>query len=758
MHRTLLVVAATLALLATASAVAQAAPRSTATSASPRTAAAKGAADLVAGRPARLHASSADTFVQRSVISTPQGLQYVPYVRAYSGVPVVGGDFVVVTRSNGQVLSTSVAQQSAIDVSTRPEISVKQAEQTAKRQLAGVDQVESTRLVVQAQLDSPRLAYETVVTGHRGAIPSRLHVFVDAQSGAVLKTEDEVKDGSGTGWINGPTPLFINTSGSGSSFSMTDSTRPGLSCRNYSTNAVLTGTDDVWGNGNGTSIETGCVDSLWDVQREWDMLSAWLGRSGINGSGSGFPLRVGLNDTNAFWNGSYVAIGHNTANQWVSSLDVVGHEFGHAIDSTTPGGQSANGVSEATGDIFGSLSEGYANEPAAYDPPDYQVGEEVNLVGSGPIRYMYQPSLAGDPNCYSSSIPNAETHSAAGPFNHWFYLVAEGSSPTDGQPSSPTCNGTAVTGLGLKKAGQIFYNAMLSKTSGMTYLRYRTATLNAAKNLFPGGCTEFDTVKAAWDAVSVPAQAGDPTCTVNGAVSVNNPGNQTGSVGTPVNLQLTASGGSGTYTWSATGLPAGLSINSSNGLITGTPTTAGPSTVTATATSGTQSGSTQFSWTINPAGSGCASPGQKLANPGFESGAASWTASSGVIGQWGASGQPTHGGTWNAWMDGYGRSHTDTVSQTVTIPAGCTSSTLSFWLHIDSAETTTTVAYDKLTVAVGATTLATFSNLNKAAGYQLRSFNVGSFAGQTVTVKFTGSEDVSLQTSFVLDDTALNAG
>src|SRR5436190_1656426 len=593
--RKLLLVAATLALLGSAAAVAQAAPRAKASAANPRAAAAKGAADLVASRPARLHASAADTFVQRSVISTPEGLQYVPYVREHRGLPVVGGDFVLVTRPDGQVLSTSVAQQSAIGVSTTPSLTAKQAEQVASRQVPGVDKVQSTRLVIQAQLATPRLAYETVVTGNRGAIPSRLHVFVDAQTGDVLSSEDEVKDGTGTGWING--------------------------------------------------------------------------------SGSGFPLRMGLNDTNAFWNGSYVAIGHNTAGKWVSSLDVVGHEFGHAIDSTTPGGQSGNGVSESTGDIFGSLSEGYANEPAAYDPPDYQVGEEVNLTGSGPIRYMYNPSLAGDPNCYSSSIPTAETHSAAGPFNHWFYLVAEGTAPSDGQPSSPTCNGSSVTGLGLQKAGRIFYNAMLSKTSGMTYLRYRTATLNAAKNLFPGGCTEFNTVKAAWDAVSVPAQAGDPTCSVNGAVTVNNPGNQTGTVGTAKSLQLTASGGSGSYSWSATGLPPGLSINTTSGLISGTPTTAGTYTTTATATSGSQSGSTQFTWTISPAGGGgCTSPGQKLANPGFESGGASWTASSGVIGQWGASGQPTHGGTWNAWLDGYGSTHTDTLSQSVTIPAGCTSS------------------------------------------------------------------------------------
>ena len=105
-------------------------------------------------------------------------------------------------------------------------------------------------------------------------------------------------------------------------------------------------------------------------------------------------------------------------------------------------------------------------------------------------------------------------------------------------------------------------------------------------------------------------------------------------------------------------------------------------------------------------------------------------------------------------MNGYGATHTDTVSQSVTIPAGC-SATLSFYLHIDTAETTTTTAYDKLTVKAGATTLATYSNLNKNTGYLLRSFNVSSLAGQTITVSFSGVEDASLQTSFVIDDTSL---
>ena len=96
------------------------------------------------------------------------------------------------------------------------------------------------------------------------------------------------------------------------------------------------------------------------------------------------------------------------------------------------------------------------------------------------------------------------------------------------------------------------------------------------------------------------------------------------------------------------------------------------------------------------------------------------------------------------------------MQQTVTIPAGC-HATLTYWLHIDSAETTTTTQYDKQTLTMGSTTVQTFSNLNKAAGYTLRTGNLDAVAGAGAQVlKWTGTEDISLQTSFVIDDVALN--
>ncbi|AHH98412.1 putative Ig domain-containing protein [Kutzneria albida] len=236
-----------------------------------------------------------------------------------------------------------------------------------------------------------------------------------------------------------------------------------------------------------------------------------------------------------------------------------------------------------------------------------------------------------------------------------------------------------------------------------------------------------------------------------GSPSVTNPGGQTGTVGTAVSLQLAATGGTSPYTWTASGLPAGLSI-SSGGLVSGTPGTAGSYSVTATVTdSAGKTGSATFGWTINPTGGGCS--GQRLGNPGFESGTSPWTASSGVVSD-SSSGEAAHSGTYLAWLNGYGTAHTDSLSQSVSIPAGC-HTTLSFWLHIDTAETSSSTAYDKLTVKAGSTTLASYSNLDKNSGYAQKSFDLSALAGQTVSVSFSGVEDSSLQTSFVIDDTAL---
>ena len=232
-------------------------------------------------------------------------------------------------------------------------------------------------------------------------------------------------------------------------------------------------------------------------------------------------------------------------------------------------------------------------------------------------------------------------------------------------------------------------------------------------------------------------------------------------------ITVSPSGGfTGSVTLSNSALPSGVTASfgtnptTSTSVLTFTASstaTTGTSTITITGVSGTLSHTTTISLTINAAGGTT----NLIVNGGFETGAASpWTLTAGVLNN--STAEPAHTGAWDAWMDGYGTTHTDSAAQTVAITAGKTSATLVFWLHIDTAETTTTTAFDTLRVQVLNTsgtvlaTLGTFSNLNHAAGYQQHSFSLNSFIGQTVVIKFTGSEDVSLQTSFVLDDVALN--
>ncbi|WP_239313325.1 trypsin-like serine protease [Plantactinospora mayteni] len=132
-------------------------------------------------------------------------------------------------------------------------------------------------------------------------------------------------------------------------------------------------------------------------------------------------------------------------------------------------------------------------------------------------------------------------------------------------------------------------------------------------------------------------------CQVGGGVSVSYPGSQDGTVGTAISpVNHTASGGTAPYSWSATGLPPGLSISSSTGSITGTPTAGGRYRVTVTATdssSPAKSGITFYSWSVALAVS---NPGKQTSAVGTAISPVGHTASGGTAPySWSASGLPT---------------------------------------------------------------------------------------------------------------------
>jgi hypothetical protein len=158
-------------------------------------------------------------------------------------------------------------------------------------------------------------------------------------------------------------------------------------------------------------------------------------------------------------------------------------------------------------------------------------------------------------------------------------------------------------------------------------------------------------------------------------------------------------------------------------------------------------------------GEDCGS-GQLLTNPGFESGNTGWSASDKVITS--SSDEAARTGSYKAWLDGYGTATTNTLSQAVTLPEGC-AATFGYWLHVDTDETSST-AFDTMKLQVlGSSgsvlaTPASYSNANAANGYQQHTVDLSAFAGQRITLRFTGTEGSKLQTSFVVDDTSLTTG
>ncbi|MFE5207991.1 M4 family metallopeptidase [Streptomyces sp. NPDC056600] len=746
--------------------------------ASERTALIKSAETKADGHAKKLKLGGKEKLLVKDVVQDNDGTTHTRYERTYAGLPVLGGDLVVhdaPESGKGDGLNATFNNKRAIAVDTTEKVAKSAAETKAVKAAKAHDgnatpAADNTRKVVWAGSGTPRLAWETLVEGfqHDGT-PSRLRVVTDALTGEKLHESEDIKTGTGKSLYSGT--VTLGTTLSGSTYQLTDGTRGGHKTYNLAratsgTGTLFTDADDTWGTGTASSSstdQTAAVDAAYGAAVTWDFFKNTFNRSGIENNGQGAYSRVhyGSAYVNAFWDDSCFCMtyGDGSGNTHpLTSLDVAAHEMSHGVTSATANltysGESG-GLNEATSDIFAAGAEFAAGNST--DVGDYMVGEKIDINGDGtPLRYMDKPSKdGGSKDSWYSGIGSIDVHYSSGPANHMFYLLSEGSGTKtiNGVTyNSPTSDGIAVQGIGRAAALQIWYKALTTyMTSSTNYAGARTAALNAATALYGANSAQYAGVANAFAGIGVGAHATVP----GNGVTVTNPGSRTATVGTATSLQISASSSNaGALTYSATGLPAGLTINASTGLISGTPTTAGTySTVVTVKDSAAQTGTASFTWTVNPAGSSTCTAKQLLGNPGFESGNTTWTASSGVITT--DTGQAAHGGSYKAWLDGYGSSHTDTLSQSVTIPAGC-KATLSFWLHIDTAETTTSSAYDKLTVTAGSTTLASYSNLNAATGYVQKSFDLSSLAGQTVALKFNGVEDTTLQTSFVIDDTALN--
>jgi hypothetical protein len=488
-----------------------------------------------------------------------------------------------------------------------------------------------------------------------------------------------------------------------------------------------------------------------------------------------------------------------TETVWGSSSGGEGTGSGCSADDAKPSWQTDTGCSKRTDNdvaadadpntglaVYDTYSEGGWLEVGGTSASSPMIASVFALggtpaSGSYPSSYIYQHTSnlfdvtsGSDGSCSPSYLCTAGTG----------YDGPTGWGTPDGTAaftSGSTANTVTVTSPGNQSTAvgtAVSLQVQASDSASGQTLTYSATglpaglSINASSGLITGTPTTAGTSSVTVTAKDTTGATGSATFTwtvtsssSGNTVTVTSPGNQSTTAGTAVSLQVKASDSASgqTLTYTANGLPAGLSINASSGLITGTPTTAGTSSVTVTATDTTgASGSAAFTWTVNSAGTGCTAQ-QLIGNPGFETGSISpWSSTSGVLADT-AEGAPAHSGSWLAWLDGYASSHTDTLSQTVTIPATCKNAQLSFWLYIQTNDPTNK-AYDTFTVQVlnssgtVLSTLATLSNLNTTGGYSQYSYSVAPYIGQKITLKFTGKETLNNgdNTSFFEDDNALN--
>ncbi|MFC9690889.1 M4 family metallopeptidase [Kribbella sp. NPDC056951] len=581
--------------------------------------------------------ASGEKLTVKAVLEDADGGKHVRYERTLDGLRVIGGDLVAHKDAKGSVeqVTYNLGRKSIAPASRTPKVSKKtaQAKGLAASQATKDEKAAANELVVLVTDQGPKLAYDVLTTGIRAnQVPTRLHTYVDANSGAVLLSDDEIKTGTGNGIFVGN--VTINTTAkSGGGFEMRDS------LGNTATDVhnqgdpntgegpdgdLFTDADDKWGTGAQSDRASAAVDALYGAQKTFEYYKTQLGRNGIWNDGRGARSRVHFANAmvNAFWDGTQMSYGDGAGNAApLTELDVAAHEMSHGVTENTAGlvySGEAGGLNEANSDIFGTAVEFYVNNPN--DVPDYFIGEEIDINGNGtPLRYMDKPSKDGrSKDCWSSTLGSLDPHFSSGPLNHWYYMLSEGSGAKtiNGKNyDSPTCSGAAaVTGIGHAKAEKIWYRTLATYlTSSSKYSDARTGSIKSAKDLYGQGSAECLAVEKAYTAIAVAATT--ETCGTGnpepGAPAVTNPGSQTSTVGTADTLQLAATGGTTPYSWSATGLPAGLTVNASTGLISGTPTTAATSSVTAKVTDAAgKTASVSFSWVVSTSGGGGTCTGQ----------------------------------------------------------------------------------------------------------------------------------------------------
>ncbi|MDR7211263.1 M4 family metallopeptidase [Flavobacterium piscis] len=385
----------------------------------------------------------------------------------------------------------------------------------------------------------------------------------------------------------------IQTTLSGSSYRLADATRGlGINTFNmqkgtsYTAAVNFTDADNNWTAAEyaNANKDNGALDAHWGAEKTYDYWSTVHGRNSFDNAGTIIKSYVHYSNAydNAYWNGSVMTYGDGSGTYFdiLTSLDVAGHEIGHAICTYTANlayQKESGAMNEGFSDIWGACIEYFAAPTKSI----WLIGEDIERrSGHAALRSMSDPNSEGQPDTYggtywvnvnctpTSNNDYCGVHTNSGVLNHWFYILAVGKTGTN-----DIGNAYNVSGITIDKAAKIAFRLeSVYLTANSTFANARTSGIQSAIDLYGAGSAEVIATTNAFYAVGVgAAYTGSADTTVPTAPTALA---ASGTTSTTTNLSWTAStdnvavtgydiyqgtvlkGSSATTTYAVTGLTA----------------------------------------------------------------------------------------------------------------------------------------------------------------------------------------------------------
>ncbi len=463
------------------------------------------------------------------------GFTHERFQQYYKGIKVENGIYIVHSR-NDVIESLNGEYKLIKEINTTANISIEEATKKAKAFVNAKEYMSENKsmrykpeLVVVAHDygKHPKAVHEMVLAYKIDVYAtqplSRAFIYVDAQNGKIVHINTLIKNAVETGSADTrySGTKNITTDSYNGSYRLRDYSRgDGIitydcnTSTNYSSAVDFTDSDNNWTSAeyDNSAKDNGALDAHWAGMKTYDYWQDVHGRNSFDGNGALMKTYVHFdsNYDNAYWNGSVFTFGDGSSFDILTSLDVFGHEFGHAVCSYTADltySSESGALNEAFSDIWGCAIEfRYAPEK-----DNWQMGEDIGSA----LRSISDPKSKGLPDTYlgdnweTSSADYYGVHTNNGPFCYWFYLISEGGSGTNDNNDS-----YSVTAIGIDKAEQIAFRIEnVYMTSSSDYADARTFAIQAAKDLYGTGSQEEISVTNAMYAIGVGEAYGGTTPT-----------------------------------------------------------------------------------------------------------------------------------------------------------------------------------------------------------------------------------------------------